>query len=850
MQPVDIEIGNVFLRVSGPLSPEVRDEVQEKMSYIVPGYKFLPAFKKNPDWDGTKTVARRIGATLQAPTGLFSYLREVLQVHNIPYSIIDRRAPVVKSTGFSLENLTPYDYQLPIIDSIVNRQRGVAKMATGCHQIGQEILMYDGTIKQVQNVVEGDKLMGPDGMPRSVLHLIRGQGKMDRIVPIKGESFVVNTDHVLTLVRTQKQKYKIISKTNQTARRLAHRLIDIKVSDFKTKSKTFKHLYKLIRTGVDFPKQEKEQIEPYFIGLLLGDGVLSSGYVGMCGKHPKMLEECNRIAGKFGLSVSEYEYSDKIPIYALISDGKSNPVKNLLVEHDIMGRTCDTKYIPDAYKLASKNDRLEILAGLIDSDGCLGNNVFDFISKSRRLAQDVVFICRSLGLAAYLMPCVKKSQRNTHGVYFRVCISGDINIVPCRIPYKKGAIRKQKKNVLRTGFKLIPNGCGNFYGFTLDKDGRYLLGDFTVTHNSGKTEVAIASAVGAKTFPYIFYVPSCDLLEQAYDRFSKYIRYDGLPAKIGRIGAGYCDIQPITIATVQSCQLALEGTYTKYDDEDGGDKTKFDDNQKSLVKDFIRSAQFIACDECQHTSAATIQAVMNNSFMARYRVGFSASPWRDDGLDILIEACFGRRLCDIDASFLIQRGFLVKPRITFNHLKQTLGPTATYKDQYRVYVVENEFRNNWIAQKAIEHISKGRLTIILVKWARHAEILADLIPGSEILSSSGAGKKSPTKRKEIIRLMKEKKVLCAIGTSLLDEGVDIPNATTGIFAGGGKSSTRALQRVGRFIRVDRQDTTKDTAYIEEIHDHCTFLNHHAQMRRKILSTEREFIIDDKRISTE
>ena len=85
-----------------------------------------------------------------------------------------------------------------------------------------------------------------------------------------------------------------------------------------------------------------------------------------------------------------------------------------------------------------------------------------------------------------------------------------------------------------------------------------------------------------------------------------------------------------------------------------------------------------------------------------------------------------------------------------------------------------------------------------------------------------------------------------IGTTLLDEGVDVPAAGAGIMAGGGKSSTRALQRVGRLIRPDPKDPNKEIAYIEEFFDDTKWLNHHAKARRKIYETERLFQISDNR----
>lgn len=361
---------------------------------------------------------------------------------------------------------------------------------------------------------------------------------------------------------------------------------------------------------------------------------------------------------------------------------------------------------------------------------------------------------------------------------------------------------------------------------------------------SGKTEITIAMIVRASMFPAMFYVTSCDLLEQAYDRFKHYIRYNGAPPNIGRIGAGHFDIQPITIATVQSCERVLTGKYTKYDECSSDDPTTFSETQQSQIKQLIKEAQFVYADECHHVSAKTIQTVLNNSLKARFRIGGSASPWRDDGMDLLIEAAFGRRFCDISASYLIKQGFLIRPHITFNHFKQQFGMAANFNAHYTKYIVENQVRNKWIAERALFHMERGRPTIILVKWVTHAEALEKLIPGSEILTASGSSALIPKKRKLVLNRLRDRSLMCVIGTTLLDEGVDVPAATAGIFAGGGKSSTRELQRIGRFIRKDPNDPEKDTAYIEDFYDHTKWLLNHAKERRRILSTEPEFEITD------
>ena len=107
-----------------------------------------------------------------------------------------------------------------------------------------------------------------------------------------------------------------------------------------------------------------------------------------------------------------------------------------------------------------------------------------------RLAQDIAFVARSLGLRALIAP---KPVNGTP--YWRLFISGDCTELPLRVVRKIPSPRRQKKDVLRSGFTLHDVGAGRYFGFTIDGDHRYLLGDFTVTHNSGKT-IMLSAAVG------------------------------------------------------------------------------------------------------------------------------------------------------------------------------------------------------------------------------------------------------------------------------------------------------------------------------------------------------------------
>lgn len=69
----------------------------------------------------------------------------------------------------------------------------------GCHAKDTVIIMYDGTKKMVQDIIVGDKLMGPDGQPRTVQSLIRGNDRLFKVNQSNGMSYVVNEGHILAL---------------------------------------------------------------------------------------------------------------------------------------------------------------------------------------------------------------------------------------------------------------------------------------------------------------------------------------------------------------------------------------------------------------------------------------------------------------------------------------------------------------------------------------------------------------------------------------------------------------------------------------------------------------------------
>jgi superfamily II DNA or RNA helicase len=304
---------------------------------------------------------------------------------------------------------------------------------------------------------------------------------MFRVTPISGgSSFVVNADHILSL-----------SKTNDGSKNPA--IANIPVRDYLLKGKTFKHCYKLYRRPVSFPAGSSLPVDPYCVGVILGDGSIHSNGSFIVTKNDR--EVLDAIEGLAVGEGAKYRYSinsTKCPFISVTSGGRAgfkNKACQWLIDSGLAGTGAQDKFIPGSYLTASREDRLSVLAGLLDTDGSLHNNGYDFISKSPQLSAGVAYLSRSVGLKASVSVEWKSCQTGAGAYYTRVHVSGATNCIPCRVPRKIARERRQIKDPLVTGFSIEPVGHGDYYGFEITGDHLYLDGEFTVHHNSGKSVV-------------------------------------------------------------------------------------------------------------------------------------------------------------------------------------------------------------------------------------------------------------------------------------------------------------------------------------------------------------------------
>lgn len=391
----------------------------------------------------------------------------------------------------------PRDCQVRAIESLRdgfrNKHRNqLLVLPTGggkCLGRDTPVLMADGTTRAVQDVRVGDQLLGPDGAARNVLSVTKGREQLYRIIPKKGMSYVCNASHILSLRKTPGSDAMTLANGERIER--DEDIVNVNVEVFAASNKSARHGLKGWRAGpLEFPVQHEELlIDPYLLGCWLGDGTHSRFAIS---KPPsQMVEEWKASAARFGYEVVETRSGPhECPTWTIVSRDRENIYLMMLDSYGLRER----KHIPHDFKIAPMPARLQLLAGMIDSDGHMSGAGYDWISKSRELAEDFAFVCRSVGLAAYVTP-TRKGIRSIGftGDYWRVSVSGDCSIIPCRD--KPAPARRQKKRHLVHGIRIEPIGEGDYYGFEIDGDHLFLLGDFTVTHNTIASLMLIAESL-------------------------------------------------------------------------------------------------------------------------------------------------------------------------------------------------------------------------------------------------------------------------------------------------------------------------------------------------------------------
>lgn len=383
---------------------------------------FMSTYRSMTDKERSWLIYQMIGKELykEYPVDMKTFIHDPYFLGSIYSDII---FPIWEDTLYDI-------YPAPFCKKY---NEAILSCATRCFAKGTKVRMYDGTLKKVEDVKVGDKLMGVDSTARTVQSLAHGKDTLYSVnVRKNGKSFVCNGKHYLALVKWDSDEK-----------------VEVTVEDYLKWTDEEKAVWRLYHSdGIKYSSKNLP-VRPYDFGMWLG-----------------------------GLMGSHFPDRVKLILRSTISEG--------------------CRRIPIEYKTSSIDDRRELLAGIIDVFLPVTSRIprnpkyRNFLVPKLPLAEDIAEVARSLGISATVKPREDKLGKPVYEIFL---IGGDLKNIPVQIPKNKIIVGDPKKNYLKKTFSITELGKGDFYGFELDGDHLFLLEDYLVVRNSGKSTIIVISAL-------------------------------------------------------------------------------------------------------------------------------------------------------------------------------------------------------------------------------------------------------------------------------------------------------------------------------------------------------------------
>ena len=329
---------------------------------------------------------------------------------------------------------------------------------------------------------------------------------------------------------------------------------------------------------------------------------------------------------------------------------------------------------------------------------------------------------------------------------------------------------------------------------------RKKIGILELATGAGKTECAIEliRRLKCKT---LFIVDKTELMKQTIERIKSCLGID-----VGQIGSGVHNVKDITVATIQ--------TLTKNPEQ---------------YKEYLNSVRFVIFDETHKVASASYVKISKYLIGTEYRLGLSGTAWRNDGNDMQIHGVTGNIIHAVDSKFLIEKGFLVKPKIIFikdyidkeelktldNDCKieikkledekrtELINEDVELSDREKYGIYYNKFIHNGVKRNTkildLIHKHKENKVLILTKLVDHGKQLQDTLGD---ISKHLYGETSKQEREQIMEEFQKGNLNVLISTiGIWSEGLDMPSLQTIINVSGNKGDIKTIQVLGRILRI-------------------------------------------------
>ena len=398
---------------------------------------------------------------------------------------IERTEPVTLEG----EKFPPTRQQQDIIDAVLaGKDTSVQALAgTGkALRVDQPVVTPTG-YRPIGELKVDDPIIGSDGETYHVTGVYpQGVRSLYNVTFTDRTSVVADKDH-LWFVQTNyhRNNGKGTGSTLTTGQLLEGGLYEKSCTDSKKRK-----WYVPIPKAAQFPDADLP-IDPYILGALLGDGTLSSA-LSFTSVDPELIGRMRDYVATLGLSMkasSSDTITYRISAGRLVKKGYRgyfNELTARLRVLDVFPSKSWNKKIPQEYLLSSETQRLEILRGLLDTDGYrAGGNRAEFSSASRKLSENVVWLVVSLGGTATLVP-----KKTTHRIAYRVHISMPNDKCPFWLSRKaENWGESNQRTPYRAIESIVPTFEDEAVCITVDSpDHLFLTTNFVTTHNTSTVE--------------------------------------------------------------------------------------------------------------------------------------------------------------------------------------------------------------------------------------------------------------------------------------------------------------------------------------------------------------------------
>lgn len=452
----------------------------------------------------------------------------------------------------------------------------------------------------------------------------------------------------------------------------------------------------------------------------------------------------------------------------------------------------------------------------------------------------MIFLTRSLGLACYknkVKKCIK--SLNFIGDYFRMSISGNTNEIPTIVERKKASLRCHKKDVLVTGIKVQAIGIDEYFGFEIDGNRRFLLSDFTVTHNTFCQAAIIADDI-IKHSGFQLYVVNAprivltyQLLKEVYSFLTEEkleARYmfvhsggkinekeledirikanlDGANIPFSEIGSGtnISDIREmINKAKIQNLPLIFFSTYNS--------AYKIEEARKDF-----EPISIILNVEAHYLVQEQFHDILNilKSKRCYFFTATTISTPSDTGRGMNNKESYGEILFSMTPREAIDLGKMVRPRLHFV-VTDGVYNTDDYNKSLNKIIKDTFEQHSKILTKTLPKVlvsAKGSQDIIsFLKSKEYKQLIQDGVSIYAVASNDEIGNNingEQINRQDFLRRLKadgldKTKKLIVLHYDILAEGIDV-SGFSGIIPLRTLSKSKFLQTYGRAARLDIED---------------------------------------------